>query len=99
MLFSLKQEAPASIGGGAFTKLVNIEYKSYRMIWEYDAVHREFDKCAKEHINNDEIRYRIYREGLSLSEFASGLESVVSPAYKAAKDCGFGNWRYMGAAV
>ena len=71
-----------------FRKLVNIEYQSYRLIWEYDAVHKEFYKCAKEHINNEEVRYRIYRDGLSLNEFAGGLESVIQPVYKAAKDCG-----------
>ena len=79
-----------------FRKLVNIEYQSYRLIWKYEAVHKEFDKCAKEHINNDEIRYRIYREGLTKDQFSAGLESVVSPAYKAARDCGFANWEYTG---
>ena len=82
-----------------FRKLVDIEYQSYRLIWQNDAIHKEFDKCAKEHINNDEIRYRIYREGLSKDEFAVGLESVVSPAYKAARDCGFANWEYTGTSI
>ena len=82
-----------------FRKLVDIEYQSYRLIWEYDSVHMEFDKCAKEHINNDEVRYRIYREGLSLNEFAGELESVIQPVYKAAKDCGFASWEYKGATV
>ena len=82
-----------------FKKLVTIEYQSYRLIWQYDEVHKEFEKCAKEHINNDEIRERIYREGLSLAEFADGLESVVSPVYKAARDCGFTNWEYRGITV
>ena len=50
----------------------------------YLAVYEEFNKCAKEHINNEEIKYRLYREGLSEGEFADGLESVVLPVYKAA---------------
>lgn len=79
-----------------FKKLVDIEYQSYCLIWKYDTVHKEFDKCAKEHINNDEIRFRIYREGLSLEDFSNGLESVISPAYKAARDCGFASWQYKG---
>lgn len=79
-----------------FKRLVDIEYQSYRLIWQYDAVHKEFEKCAKEHMNNDEIRFRIYREGLSLPEFAGGLESVVLPVYKAAQDCGFATWEYRG---
>ena len=82
-----------------FKKLVDIEYQSYKLIWQYDSVHKEFDKCAKEHINNDEIRYRIYREGLSADEFAGGLESVILPVYKAAQDCGFAKWDYKGVTV
>ena len=67
-----------------FKKLADIEYQSYKLIWQYDSVHKEFDKCAKEHINNDEVRYRIYRAGLSVDEFTGGLESVILPVYKAA---------------
>lgn len=77
-----------------FKKLVDIEYQSYRLIWRNDSVHEEFDKCAKEHINNEEVRYRIYRNGLSKAEFTAGLESVVLPVYKAAQDCGFAKWEY-----
>lgn len=82
-----------------FKKLVDIEYQSYKLIWQYDLVHKEFDKCAKEHINNDEVRYRIYREGLSVEEFRKGLESVILPVYKAAQDCGFSRWEYKGVTV
>lgn len=82
-----------------FKKLVDIEYQSYKLIWQYDSVHKEFDKCAKEHINNDEVRYRIYREGLSVDEFTGGLESVILPVYKAAQDCGFAKWEYKGVTV
>ena len=62
-------------------------------------MHKEFDKCAKEHINNDEVRYRIYREGPSVDEFRKGLESVILPVYKAAQDCGFSRWEYKGVTV
>ena len=82
-----------------FKKLVDIEYQSYRLLWEYDVVHKEFDKCAKEHINNDEVRYRICREGLSKNDFACGLESVIQPVYKAAQNCGFASWEYKGVVL
>lgn len=78
-----------------FEKLVRQEYQSYQMLWKYDAVHKEFDKCAKEHINNDDIRYRIYRKGLEFKEFASELETIISPVYQSAKNCGFTNWKYQ----
>ena len=78
-----------------FEKLVRQEYQSYQMLWKYDAVHKEFDKCAKEHINNDDIRYRIYRKGLEFKEFAGELESIILPVYQSAKNCGFTNWKYQ----
>lgn len=69
-----------------------LEYISYQMMWKYDAVHREFDNCAKEHLNNLEIRHRLYREGLSETEFKGQLKEVIEPVYHAAKNSGFGNW-------
>lgn len=78
-----------------FEKLVRQEYQSYQMLWKYDAVHKEFDKCAKEHINNDDIRYRIYRKGLEFTEFAGELETIILPVYQSAKNCGFTNWKYQ----
>lgn len=67
------------------------------MLWKYDRIHYEFDKCAKEHINNDDIRYKVYRKGLSETGFKEELKSVIMPVYQAAKDCGFGgNWKYVG---
>ncbi len=82
-----------------FDKLARQEYQSYQLLWKYDSVHKEFEKCAKDHINNDEVRYRIYKEGLSFSEFATAIENVVSPVYKAARDCGFANWAYKDEVV
>ena len=79
-----------------FERLAQLEYQSYQMIWKYETVHKEFEKCAKEHINNDDIRYRIYREGLNLNEFAGELKSVILPVYQSAQNCGFSNWQYKG---
>lgn len=78
-----------------FKELAKQEYeKSYKLIWEYDKVHEEFDKCVKYHINSDDIRYRLYREGLTPIEFAGELESIIKPVYNSAMNCGFGNWKY-----
>ena len=44
-----------------FPLLADLEYHSYQMIWTYDTVRKEFEKCAKEHLNNPEIAYRLYR--------------------------------------
>ena len=83
-----------------FPKLAQLEYKSYELMWKRDDVHKEFEKCAKEHINNADIQARIYCEGLSFEEFANRLKTVIQPAYKAAHDCGFDcNWEYKDLSV
>lgn len=77
-----------------FEKLAQQEFQAYQLIWKYDTVHKEFEKCAKEHINNADIRYRVYRQGLEYSEFAGELETILLPVYQSAKNCGFSNWMY-----
>lgn len=77
-----------------FTKLCRLEYYSYEMMHNYEAVRDAFEKCAKEHLNSSEIRGRIYKKGLSLTEFSNVLEEVVQPVYQSAKNCGFSNWVY-----
>lgn len=79
-----------------FEKLARQEYQSYRLMWKYDIIHDEFVKCAREHINNDEIRERVYREGLDYAEFAGKLKSIILPVYQSAQNCGFGKWRWKG---
>ena len=77
-----------------FPKLSRLEYLSYEMMWKYDKVHDEFEKCAREHLNNDDVRSRIYRKGIGYQEFVGELENILSPVYQSAKNCGFGNWIY-----
>ncbi len=77
-----------------FPKLVQLEYFSYEMMWQHEQVRAEFMKCAKEHLNNEEVRYRIYREGLDREHFQNELKSVIQPVYQSAQNCGFGNWMY-----
>lgn len=77
-----------------FSQLATQEYQSYKAMWKYEVVHKEFHKCAKEHINSDDIKYRVYRQGLEFSEFASELKSIILPVYQSAQNCGFNNWLY-----
>lgn len=78
-----------------FPKLANLEYQSYKLIWQSELIHKEFDKCAKEHINNADIQQRLYAEGYSFDEFAERLKTIIRPVYNAAHDCGFDwNWEY-----
>ena len=39
-----------------FPRLCEQEFFSYEMLWQYDSVHAEFEKCAKEHLNNDDVK-------------------------------------------
>lgn len=61
--------------------------------WSYVA-HDEFHKCAKEHLNNTDIEYRLYRRGQSKEEFSENLREIIFPVYEAARNSGFKNWVY-----
>lgn len=75
-----------------FPLLSEIEYCSYQKMWKYEKVHKEFEKLQKEHVNNMEVRMRLYRKGLDRQEFTSSLEEVILPVYQAAQRMGFRNW-------
>lgn len=75
-----------------FPMLCKSEYLSYEMMWQYPKIHDEFEKCAKEHLNNQEIRHKLYQQGLSETEFSGRLEEVILPVYQSAKSMGFANW-------
>jgi len=77
-----------------FERLAKLEYQAYSLMWKYDEIHNEFEKCAKEHVNSDDIKYRVYRQGLEYNDFAKELESVLCPIYQSAQNCGFGRWSY-----
>jgi hypothetical protein len=77
-----------------FPRLSQLEYFSYEMMWKYDKVHKEFEKCARKHLNNDDVRRRIYRKGIKYQEFVGELYNVLQPVYQSAKNCGFGHWIY-----
>lgn len=76
-----------------FPMLCKSEYLSYEMMWKYPGIQEEFEKCAREHLNNQEIRLKLYQPGLSEREFSERLEEVILPVYQSAKSMGFSNWR------
>lgn len=78
-----------------FPAFSRLEYFSYEMIHKYDKVHEEFDKCAREHINDPSVELKLYGPGLSYEGFEQRLEELVLPAYKSAVNCGFrDDWVY-----
>lgn len=75
-----------------FSKLCQLQYFSYQMMWQHGQIQDEFDKCAKEHLNNMEVRYGLYREGLDYTSFSNTLSGIMLPVYQSAKNSGFGSW-------
>lgn len=79
-----------------FEEFSKLQYASYELIWENDRIYREFDKCAKEHLNSDEIKRRLFRPGLKYEEFSHEIHLIVQPIYQSALNCGFTTWIYRG---
>lgn len=77
-----------------FDRLGELEYRAYVMRSRYDAVSREFKKCALYHLNNQEIRNQLYEDGLSAPRFKERLAHVIRPVYESAVNCGFKEWHY-----
>ena len=77
-----------------FKMLCKQEYLSYKIMWDYEIVHEKFENCAKEHLNSWDVKQKLYRNGLSESEFGGILEEIISPVYNSAKNCGFREWVY-----
>lgn len=77
-----------------FPQLSKLEYFSYEMMWKYEVLHDEFEKCAKEHLNDDAVRRKIYRKGQNFMCFSCALEEILHPVYQSAKNCGFKDWIY-----
>lgn len=75
-----------------FDRLCDVEYMAYQMVWQNEQIHKRFDKCLDEHVNSDEVRRKLYREGLSREEHHDELSQIVLPSYNAAKNLGFDNW-------
>ena len=77
-----------------FEQLGNMEYRAYEMRQQYLQVNKEFETCSLHHLNNQEIRNRLYCAGLSREQFIERLEKVIKPVYESAKNCGFREWVY-----
>lgn len=76
-----------------FPMLCQMEYSSYTLMWEYPEIHTAFEKCAREHLNNPEIKHQLYQKGLSETEFSGRLENILLPVWQSAKSMGFTHWK------
>ncbi len=77
-----------------FPLLCQQEFLAYELMWQHEKIREEFVKCAKEHVNSDDVMYRLYRKELQREEFVGQLENVILPIYQAAERSGFGSWKY-----
>lgn len=75
-------------------KLGNIEYEAYEMVQQYEVVHKEFDKCVKEHINDSDVLRKLFRPGITRTVFIGNLKEIIEPIYTAACNMGFELWRF-----
>ena len=72
-----------------FEKLSGLEYLSYQLMWQYEGIHKEFDKVKKKHLNSQMVEGRLYAPNLSKEEFGGRLSEIVLPVYQSAKSAGF----------
>lgn len=77
-----------------FRPLARLEYLSYSLSQQYEAVRREFEKCKKEHLNSTTVAGRLYAPNLAENEFQGRLSEVLLPVYESAKSAGFQEWKY-----
>jgi len=79
-----------------FPRLIRLEYQANRLIWTNDTVHSTFECCARKNLNDERVRYSLYRRDVSEQEFAARLQEIILPAYQSARNCGFQVWRLAG---
>ena len=80
--------------GQYFEKLCRVEYEAYKMTDKDVQIRHLFEKCKKENLNSDEIRYRLYRPDQTYGAFAEQLEEIILPVYESARNMGFAEWVY-----
>ena len=78
-----------------FKSLAKAEYNAYLMVNRDEKAASMFNKCSKENLNNEEIRFRLYRSGQSEEHFTRQLEEIVLPIYESARNMGFSKWVYQ----
>lgn len=76
-----------------FERLFRLEYQAYSLSWQNYSIHELYNKCLLEHCNSDDVHRRLYRSGISESEYRSNLESIIIPVYNAASNLGFEEWK------
>jgi len=75
-----------------FPALRKVGYNSIQLVWQHEKLHDIFLKCKEEHVNDNDIKMRLYRQNIQRDEFYRNLEEIIFPVYQSAKNMGFRNW-------
>ena len=78
-----------------FCRLAHAEYDAYLLTGSDERASMLFEKCAKENLNNEEVRYRLYKQGQTEPHFTNQLEELLLPIYESARNMGFRKWTYQ----
>lgn len=76
-----------------FKRLCEVQYLAYQTIWSNAEIYALFEKCKKNHINSDDVALKLYSNGIKKEEYCKRLEEQILPAYNAAKNLGFAQWK------
>ncbi len=80
-----------------FMRLCQQEYAMKEKIDESEVIHKAFEKCAKNNLNDMHIKALLFEQQESFDTFANRLENVIRPVYTSALNCGFKDrWVYHG---
>lgn len=75
-----------------FRKLGHAEYEALQTAGKYESIQRLLDVCFKDHINNIDVRSKLYRNGIAENEFMNCLSGIMKPQFEAAHNMGFDIW-------
>ena len=78
-----------------FGRLAHAEYDAYLLTGKDERAAALFDKCAKENLNNEEVRYRLFLQGQTEQHFTNQLEELLLPIYESARNMGFRKGTYQ----
>ena len=77
-----------------FSRLAHAEYDAYLFTGSDERATALFERCAKENLNNEEVRHRLYLKGQTEPHFTNQLEELLLPIYESARNMGFRKWIY-----
>ena len=77
-----------------FGPLARAEYNAYLLASSDETTRELFEKCAKENLNNEDVRYHLYKTGQTEQHFTNQLEELLLPIYESARNMGFQKWVY-----